>query len=102
MIVKQGQTNPNDWKLNSIGGGGIYVDVDTSSTNFPKTPHYLTSLEGKLHHFDCGGVNAIYNPTKNGFRVYIKWIYKKANILTPEVAKNNGWYVKWTGIIEDK
>ena len=101
-MIKQGQTSPDDWKPNSTGGRAIYVDVDTSAAQFPVKPHYLTSLEGNQHHWDCGGINAVYNATKNGFRIYIKWVDKKPTPLTPSEAKANGWYIKWTGIIADE
>lgn len=99
-MIKQGKTSPSDWVSNVNGGGGIYIDVNTSSAGFENTPHYLTSLEGKMHHWDVSGINAIYNPTKEGFRIYIKWIYNETKVLTPELAKEYGWSIKWTGILE--
>ena len=98
-MIKQGKTKPNEWKSNNNGGGGIYIDVDTSTSEFPSTPHYLTTLEGDIHHWDAGGFNSIYSPTKDGFRVYVKWVFKRAEVLTPQIANQFGWYIKWTGIL---
>lgn len=100
-IIKQGQTNVTDWKENVIGGGGIYVEIDTSFAEFNDTPHYIATLEGNTHHWDASGINAIYNSSKNRFRIYLKWIYKQEEELTVAKAIEYGWYVKWTGIITE-
>lgn len=98
-MIAQGKTSINDWKENTDGGKAIFVEVDTSHANFKEVPHYLTSLEGKVHHWDTNGINCIYNATKNGFKIFIMWSVKREKPLTPEIAKANGWYVKWTGIL---
>ncbi len=99
-FIEQGNTAPSDWKDNSRGGGGIYVDIDLSGYEFSETPHYLTSIEGEKHHWDVGGVNSIYNATEKGFRVYIKWIYKIDKPLTRNTAIENGWFIRWTAILK--
>jgi len=39
-----GNTAPSDWK--DYSGGGIYVDVNTTSGEFTKTPRYHVILTG--------------------------------------------------------
>lgn len=97
--IKQGVSKATDWKNNTLGGGGIFVDIDTSEANFGNTPHYLTTLEWEKHHWNAGGINAIYNETSKSFRIYLKWVYKLEKPLTASIAEENGWYIKWTAIL---
>lgn len=100
-IIKQGKTKKGEWKDNDAGGGAIYVRVDTTSFNFKKTPHYITSIEGNKHHWDVSGVNSIYEVSETGFTVFIKWIGHGRETLTKEVACKHGWYIRWTAILTE-
>jgi hypothetical protein len=99
--IDQGVTTKDDWK--DYGNLGIYVDVDTSSSGFTETPHYMVSLEGNTHHWSTSGANSIYNPTPTGFRVYLRWTddnghYGNHNPLRINHAQTFNWHLKWTGI----
>lgn len=99
--ISQGQTSPNDWK--DYSSLGIYVDVDTSACGFTQTPHYLVTIEGSSHHWCVNGVNAIYQPSPTGFRVYLRWTdddghYGNYNPLRASFAKGKNWYLRWTAI----
>jgi len=103
LHLAQGKTSPNDWVNYQSSRGGIYVDVDTSSSGFSATPHYMATLEGKSHHWCANGANAIYNATPTGFRVYLRWTddnghFGELNPLKIETAKKYKWHLKWTGI----
>jgi hypothetical protein len=57
--------------------GQIYADITTTGSKFAETPRYFTSLSVKngpaAHNMTwrvCSG-NAVFNPTANGFRVYL-------------------------------
>ena len=101
LHIAQGATSPDDWK--DYSNLGIYVDVDTSSCGFTKTPQYIVSLEGKSHHWCANGTTSIYNATPNGFRIYLRWTddnghYGTYNPLRVTQAKQYNWYLKWTGV----
>jgi hypothetical protein len=87
-----------DWKVytDSINHTplGLYVDVDTGEANFSTTPLYYTSLGGDGSHWLAQGVTAIYAPTAQGFRVYIKYPID----FTPQQANQLKWHVNWVGI----
>ena len=101
--ISSGQTSTNDWV--DYGSGGIYIDVDTSAANFTTTPHYLVALHGNGYQWRVSGINAIYNETPTGFRVYLAWADNDGhspsnpqNPLRANFATSRGWYMKWTGI----
>lgn len=105
--IVSGQTTKNDWQDYIAYGQqyGLYVDVNTSSAGFSKTPHYVVTLEGNGYHWRVCGSNAIYNPTTRGFRVYITWADNEGHTprnpimpLTKAFAQTQNWHLKWTGI----
>ena len=85
-------------------GRGVFVDVDTSSAGFTKTPNYVISVCGHSSHWALSGTSAIYDPSPTGFRVYLRWSYnpngQEAPPLTPADANAYGWYITWIGIEE--
>jgi hypothetical protein len=89
-----GSTAPGNTAWVVYSTEGIYVDVDTSSAGFTQTPWYFTSLGGASSHWLTRGVNAIYQPTATGFRVYVNFYAA----ITPAVANSNQWHIKWMGV----
>ena len=77
------------------GGSDIYIDVNTSFARFPGPPVYSTILRGTSGHWETTGVTSIYNATANGFRVYVR--RPDGRTLTPQEARDNGWYIEWVG-----
>lgn len=88
----------SNWKQDR-DGIGLYIDVDTSKAKFKKTPRYFTSLHGIGNHYALIGTESIYNPTKKGFRVYIK--YFNGIKITVKYAKEQQWVLNWIGVEED-
>ena len=78
------------------GGNAIYVDVDTSAAGFASTPRYFTSLGGNTNHLLAQGITAIYSPTPNGFRIYLR--NSDGSALTPAIANSYQWHVQWLGV----
>ncbi|MFD7131997.1 hypothetical protein [Streptomyces sp. NPDC059894] len=81
-------------------GGGIYLDVDTSSAGFSAsfdTPVYVLSLGGNGTHWTVTGSSAVYSPTHSGFRVYLKKIDPNDR-LTVEKAQEWGFHINWVGV----
>jgi len=90
--IETGYTN--DWKV--YGTKGLYVDVDTSKYNFSDNVIYFTSLSGTSALWRTTGATSIYNPTKDGFRVYLYCNYDRDNYLND--AKQYKWTLHWIGI----
>jgi hypothetical protein len=76
----------------------VYLDVDTSASGFTVTPKYFTSLGGDSSHWATTGVTSIYDATKTGFRVYVRW--SDGSSLTPEQANGFKWHVNWYALHE--
>lgn len=85
-MIAVGKTSPDQWEPYSVPGKVILVNVDTSSAKFSKTPIYITSLHGKSNHWSTTGASSVYEATKPGFRIYIRWD-NGIEPLTPEYAK---------------
>ncbi len=64
---------------------GIYVDVDISVLNLKNTPLAFTTLTGRSTHWATTGATSVYNMTKDGFKVYLK--YSNGGLLTAKIAK---------------
>lgn len=77
-------------------GEGIFLDVDTSSFGFKTTPIYITSLGGESGHWGTTGATSIYNPTPQGFRVYVR--HSTGGVLTPAGANRLGWHINWIAV----
>jgi hypothetical protein len=82
----------NKWKVYK-NGVGVYIDIDTRKYKFKSTPKYFTSLSTKAMNADLTGITSIYNPTKNGFRVYIVRVDGKK--LSINDAKKYKWRLHW-------
>lgn len=83
-----------DWKQYS--SNSIYIDIDTTKAEFIDTPLYFTSIGGDYRQWEVDGTNAIYSPTRTGFRIYLR--DELSNYLTPELANQMGWKVQWIGV----
>lgn len=75
---------------------GIYIDVDTSSFDFSEIPHYAISLSGTSYKWATTGGDAVYNPTKDGFRVYIR--RSDGAPLTAKDAEGCGLCIHWLAL----
>ena len=85
-----GSTN---WQAN--GSNSLYLDVNTAACGFTTTPRYLTALNGS-NHGTILGVNALYQPTPTGFRVYVR--NNDGSALTPAAANGWGWSLTWRAV----
>ena len=100
LKIKEGIAN--NWEVYKLGdeiqGQTIKIRVDTSDAGFQETPLYFTSVSGgeNARLWQVTGTTSIYNPTKDGFELYI---YKDDGI-TPANARKLGWQVHWLAIGE--
>jgi len=94
-----GSTTPGATNWVQYGSNGLYVDVDTSSAGFDKTPIYITSLGGNSLHWQTTGATSIYSPTPKGFRVYV---FYKGGSITPAQANSLKWHIQWLGVPQYK
>jgi hypothetical protein len=84
------------WQAYLGGTTGIFVDVDTSSAGFKKTPTYVTSITGTSNHWSTTGGSSIYSATPTSFRIFIR--YADGGAITPPIANGFQWAVNWVGI----
>ncbi|WP_424097821.1 hypothetical protein [Moorena producens] len=92
----EGSTN---WQRIS-GGGGIYVDVDTSACGFQSTPIYLVNMHGNGDNWETTGGSTAYDRTNQGFRIYVRFPSDRGGRpnLTPDYANSKGWHIQWLAI----
>ncbi|CAL9623553.1 hypothetical protein [Streptomyces sp. enrichment culture] len=85
---------------------GSYLYVDTRSAKFQGNPTYVASLSSTGgSQLWAAGVSSIYDATKDGFVVYLRWIddaKRNGEVLTPDVARRFGFYVNWIGMDSDE
>jgi hypothetical protein len=93
-----GQTRPQDWAAYATNQG-IVVTVDTSSAGFENTPRYFTALHGNSLHWDTVGATSIYEASRTGFKVYLRW--RDASPMQVAQAVNNGWFIAWFAVDTD-
>ena len=100
--VVSGHSEINDWKT-YLHDEGVYVDVDTSAAGFVHTPVYLTSISGDAHHGETSGATSVYQPTRTGFRIYIRWTGPDRS-LNAAMAREYKWRVDWVamGVAKEK
>ncbi|MEQ4717325.1 hypothetical protein [Nonomuraea sp. B19D2] len=97
--IASGATAPGQgWVLYDSNTPGLYIDVDTSAAGFTGSPTYTVSVGGLGHHFELTGTSTVYQATKTGFRVYIRWADDSRAPLTVQDAVEWGWYVNWVGV----
>ena len=95
--ARAGTTAPGSTNWKPYGNNiGVYVDVDTTADGFASTPMYFTCLRGKNSHWRTTGATSIYNATRTGFRVYVRW--SDGSTLTPAKANDLEWHINWLGI----
>jgi hypothetical protein len=90
-----GRTDPDDTDWVQYNENGVYLDVDTSLCGL-ETPLYFTSLGGDSQHWYTTGATSIYDPTPNGFRVYVN----RPGITVAD-ARSNRWHVNWVAHPDD-
>jgi hypothetical protein len=97
--IHSGSTTPGstNWQPYS-GDTGVYLDIDTSHGHFTTTPRYFASLGGSSSHWATTGATSIYNPTPNGFRVYVRW--SNGSAITPAQANSLQWHINWLAVEE--
>ena len=85
--------------MTKLDSNTIVVQIDASKCRFARTPIYFTSLGGTHGHLAATGLNAIYDPTPNGFTVKMR-----LPILTAEqilqTAADAKWVLNWNGVLE--
>jgi V8-like Glu-specific endopeptidase len=86
-----GKTN---WQQYNNDPNSLYVDIDTSAATFSTAPLYYTSLGGDGSHWLAQGVNAVYDVTEKGFRIYLHY----PTAVTPAQANQWNWHINWVGI----
>ena len=92
-----GLSSPSGWQ-NYIDPDAVYIDVDTrvgGTAAFSTTPMYFTNIACIAGCWRSMGVNAVYDATPTGFRVYVQ-------DFNPEVMDRNlatawGYQIKWCG-----
>lgn len=97
-LLRYGSTpaGSTNWQRYNNDPSGLFVDIDTSSANFGSTPLYFTSLGGDSYFWLSKGVNAIYAPSANGFRIYLKC----QQPTSPEQANEWNWHINWFGYLQ--
>ena len=99
MASAYGQTAPADWKQTpGPRNNSLYVDIKLPTTagfdNDPAKPIIcVTSIGGNNQQWALIGANAVYNVTRTGFRVYIRWF--DSSPLIPSYAEQMGWHINW-------
>jgi hypothetical protein len=91
-----GQTDPDTTVWNVYGSKDLQVHVDTASARFQSTPIYFCSIGGVRHHEEVVGGSAIYNPTSDGFDIYLRHCDGEA--LSPTLPIENRWQINWIGV----
>ena len=96
--MASGRTAPGstNWQPYTGTTPGVFVDVDTTSGGFVKTPVYITSIGGAGNHWATTGATSIYSPTPTGFRIYVRWVNGAA--LSPADANQYQWHINWIGM----
>jgi hypothetical protein len=77
---------------------GIFAQVNTAHCHFHQTPVYLTSLGGFNSIWYISGATAIYNATRNTFRVYLSTgdkITASEELLAYAIKLQ--WTLNWVG-----
>ncbi|CAF0985873.1 unnamed protein product [Rotaria sp. Silwood1] len=75
----------------------IQMNIDTSSCRFEKTPLYFTSLSGVAGHYLLVGVDAIYEPTANGFKINVHSTNNESADTLMAWSAQYQWNVNWFG-----
>jgi hypothetical protein len=77
-------------------GKGIMMEINTEDHAFQTTPIYLTSLRGDTDHWLLVGTSSIYEPTPQGFKIYLR--YADDSPLNAERACQRHWCVQWIAL----
>ena len=74
----------------------IRMVIDTSNCRFDNTPLYFSSIVGGVGHYLLTGINAIYDPSNNGFTINVRSIDgATADTLMSRSAQ---WRLQWFGV----
>jgi len=86
-----GRTLASEWQQHQINAG-VFIDVDTSTVHFTRTPTYITALHGFGAHWRITGGSSVYNVIPTGFRIYIRFVC--GGPLTRTLAQGYGWHIQ--------
>ncbi|CAF2772883.1 unnamed protein product [Rotaria sp. Silwood2] len=75
----------------------IRMNIDTSSCRFENTPMYFTSISGTAGHYLLVGVNAIYEPSRNGFIINVHSTDNQSADTLMGWSAQYQWNVNWYG-----
>jgi hypothetical protein len=90
--IAGGSTQPGKgWKYDAANKG-VYLDVSTKSAGFHDTPVYVVSIGGTERQWETTGGCCVYHPTKESFRVWLRYTTGPITAKEPEAC---GWYVSW-------
>ncbi len=98
IVTGQTPVGATDWKRYKETRYGAYVEVDTSSAGFTATPLYLTSLGGTGGHWFVAGPSAVYSPSADGFKVYLRWLERGYSQDLVPYAQKAKWHINWWAI----
>lgn len=75
----------------------IQMNIDTSSCRFGSTPTYFTSITGTAGHYLLVGVNAIYEPNRDGFFINVRSLDNQTADTLMAWSAQYQWNVNWLG-----
>lgn len=76
----------------------IYMNVNTSSCSFTRTPIYYTSIFGWSSHWWTTGYSAIYSPTNISFTVYVTGVTLIPSATMLNYSLDYAWNLHWVGM----
>jgi len=79
----------------------ITMYINTSNCSFNSTPLYYTSVDGISDHYDLIGYTAIYDATKNSFKIYSRsfMTYNSDAAAMLSDSQTKQWRINWLGIL---
>jgi hypothetical protein len=79
-----------------FGSKGLYVDIDTSSCQFPDGVRYAVSLVGNSPQWQFTGTSTVHNHKRASFRVVVLHRKLRGPALL-RASKQDRWSVSWIG-----
>lgn len=76
------------------------MNISTSECGFHLTPLYFTSLDGMNDQYHMIGFGAIYAPTENTFKVFVRPTDTIAVVDMMPKSQTYKWDLHWLGILE--
>ncbi|MEQ3710915.1 MAG: hypothetical protein ABNH38_10565 [Tateyamaria sp.] len=84
-----------DWQPYNQNPKNTFVEIDTSTAGFSSTPLYFVSLLGGGS-WSAQGASAIYAPSADSFRVYLKWSPSSDSNIVDYASDK--WEVHWMAV----